>query len=207
VSASIGSAGLLGLERRVIGTCSKGQRQRVGLAQALLHRPDVLVLDEPTSGLDPNQQEEMRDLIRTLGQERTVILSTHILPEVEAVCDRALIINRGRLVADGTVAEIKLRAEGASAALATVRADAETAVRVFSSLPFATAVDVAPEPIEPGLVRVRLVTATPPTSAQLEAVAAAAAKASLPLSALGQDVASLERIFAQLTSGDAPVEA
>jgi len=92
---TVQAAGLSGMEHRLIGTISKGFRQRVGLAQALLHKPDILILDEPTSGLDPNQQEEMRTLIRDLGREHTVILSTHILPEVEAVCDRVLIIDAG----------------------------------------------------------------------------------------------------------------
>ncbi len=85
-----------------IGQLSKGYRQRVGLAQALLHDPDVLVLDEPTSGLDPNQIVEIRSLIRELGEDKTILLSTHILPEVQASCSRVLIVNEGRLVADDT---------------------------------------------------------------------------------------------------------
>ncbi|HHN46218.1 MAG TPA: ATP-binding cassette domain-containing protein, partial [Planctomycetes bacterium] len=84
--------------RRITGQLSKGYRQRVGLADALLHNPDVLIFDEPTVGLDPNQIRETRTLIRNLGQNHTVILSTHILPEVEAVCSRVLIMNNGRLV-------------------------------------------------------------------------------------------------------------
>jgi ABC-2 type transport system ATP-binding protein len=204
---SVETAGLAGLERRVIGTCSKGQRQRVGLAQALLHKPDVLILDEPTSGLDPNQQEEMRALIRALGRERTVILSTHILPEVEAVCDRALIINRGRLVADGSVGEIKAKAAGSPAAVALVRADEGAARRAFAALPFATNVEVAPQATEPEVLRVRVATARPPSRAELEAVARAASEAGLPLSGLAPDVASLERIFAELTSEDAAAPA
>ena len=85
-----------------IETLSKGYRQRVGLAQAMIHDPEIVILDEPTSGLDPNQIVEIRELIKTIGTEKTVILSTHILPEVQASCDRVLIIHRGRLVADGT---------------------------------------------------------------------------------------------------------
>ncbi len=85
-----------------IETLSKGYRQRVGLAQAMVHDPPILILDEPTSGLDPNQIVEIRTLIKTLGRQKTVILSTHILPEVQASCDRVLIIHRGRIVADGT---------------------------------------------------------------------------------------------------------
>lgn len=90
-----------------IDTLSKGYRQRVGLAQALIHDPPILILDEPTSGLDPNQIVEIRHLITALGREKTVILSTHILSEVEASCDRVLIINNGTLVADGTPAELQ----------------------------------------------------------------------------------------------------
>ncbi|MCK6600280.1 MAG: ATP-binding cassette domain-containing protein [Bacteroidetes bacterium] len=106
---------LCGLEtvtRKQIGTLSKGFRQRVGLAQALIHDPAVLILDEPTTGLDPNQIIEIRDLILNLGREKTVLLSTHILQEVEAICSRVLIINEGELVADGTPAELQTRFKG-----------------------------------------------------------------------------------------------
>ena len=91
---------------------SKGYRQRVGLAQAMIHDPEILILDEPTTGLDPNQIVEIRELIRNIGKEKTVILSTHILPEVEATCDRILIINRGKIVADGTAATLRSQAQG-----------------------------------------------------------------------------------------------
>jgi ABC-2 type transport system ATP-binding protein len=97
---------LTDVRRQIIGTLSKGYRQRVGLATAILHRPKVLVLDEPTVGLDPGQIIAIRQLIRELGRERTLLLSTHILPEVELLCDRILIIDRGRLVAQGTPAEL-----------------------------------------------------------------------------------------------------
>jgi len=89
-----------------IGKLSRGFRQRVGMAQVLLHEPDVLIMDEPTAGLDPNQIREVRETIRRIGQDKTVLLSTHILQEVEAMCDRIIIINEGRLVFDGTTAEI-----------------------------------------------------------------------------------------------------
>ncbi|MDY0059045.1 MAG: ATP-binding cassette domain-containing protein [Myxococcota bacterium] len=94
--------GLTGRVDQIIGTLSKGYRQRVGLAQAMIHEPDVLILDEPTSGLDPNQIVEIREVIKRIGREKTVILSTHILSEVQATCDRVVIINQGRLIADGT---------------------------------------------------------------------------------------------------------
>ncbi len=97
---------------KLVGELSKGFRQRVGLAQAMLHDPDILILDEPTSGLDPNQIVEIRSLIKEIGREKTVILSTHILPEVQATCSRILIISGGRLVADGTPDSLRAREKG-----------------------------------------------------------------------------------------------
>ena len=91
---------------RAIGELSKGYRQRVGLAQAIIHRPDVLILDEPTSGLDPNQIAEIRDVIREIGREKSVLLSTHVMQEIEALCDRIIVIASGQIVADGTVGEL-----------------------------------------------------------------------------------------------------
>jgi len=101
------TVGLFDEKHKKIGELSKGYKQRVGLAQAIIHDPEILILDEPTTGLDPNQIVEIRKLIRELGQEKTVILSTHILPEVEAITDRILIINKGKIVADGTAETLK----------------------------------------------------------------------------------------------------
>jgi ABC-2 type transport system ATP-binding protein len=97
-------------QKKKIGALSKGYRQRVGLAQSMIHDPDVLILDEPTSGLDPNQLIDIRSLIRTLGKEKTVILSTHIMQEVEAICDRVIIINKGAIVADDLTPVIQQKA-------------------------------------------------------------------------------------------------
>lgn len=103
----------LGIEsRKKIGQLSKGYRQRVGLAQAMLHDPDVLILDEPTSGLDPNQLTDIRQVIKSLGREKTVILSTHIMQEVQAICDRIIIINRGKLVANDTTEVLTQQLQG-----------------------------------------------------------------------------------------------
>ena len=103
----------LGLEQhKIIGQLSKGYRQRVGIAQAILHNPEILILDEPISGLDPNQLVEVRSLIKTLGKEKTVIFSSHILQEVEQICDRLLILNRGKLVMDGSVEEFYQSSSG-----------------------------------------------------------------------------------------------
>jgi ABC-2 type transport system ATP-binding protein len=105
--------GLEEVRHKDIGEMSKGYRQRVGLAQAMIHEPDVLILDEPTSGLDPNQIVEIRNLIKQLGRAKTVILSTHILSEVQATCDRVLIINEGKLVADGSPQQLQQDFQGA----------------------------------------------------------------------------------------------
>lgn len=104
--------GLNDEKHKKINELSKGYRQRVGLAQAMIHDPDILILDEPTTGLDPNQIVEIRELIKKLGSSKTVILSTHILPEVEATCDRILIINKGKIVADGTAETLRKTASG-----------------------------------------------------------------------------------------------
>ena len=106
--------GLGDVAGKLVGELSKGFRQRVGLAQAMLHDPDIVILDEPTSGLDPNQIVEIRSLIKEIGREKTVILSTHILPEVQATCSRIVIINGGKLVADGTPDELRARERGGS---------------------------------------------------------------------------------------------
>src|SRR5206468_12038444 len=105
-------AGISDVYYRPIAELPKGYRQRVGLAQAILHRPDLLVLDEPTEGLDPNQRAEIRRLITELGKERTVLLSTHVLSEVEHTCARLLIIARGKIVADGPVDRLVRQAGG-----------------------------------------------------------------------------------------------
>jgi ABC-2 type transport system ATP-binding protein len=100
------------VSRKLIGKLSKGYRQRVGLAQAIIHNPPVLILDEPTAGLDPKQINETRDLIKSLAGDHTIILSTHILPEVEQTCERVIIINKGKLVATDTVVNLQARARG-----------------------------------------------------------------------------------------------
>ncbi len=107
IAEIVDTCGLEGVLRKTIGQLSKGYRQRVGLAQAMIHDPAILILDEPTIGLDPNQVVDIRNLIKRLGQQKTVILSTHILSEVQATCDRAVIINRGKIVADSSIADLQ----------------------------------------------------------------------------------------------------
>lgn len=112
VTEMIQVCGLKSEKHKKIRELSKGYKQRVGLAQALIHDPEVLILDEPTTGLDPNQIVEIRELIKKIGHEKTVILSSHILAEVEATCDRILIINNGKIVANGTAEELRRQAQG-----------------------------------------------------------------------------------------------
>ena len=131
-------AGECGLKDRLndpINTLSKGYRQRVGLAAALVHDPDILILDEPTVGLDPNQIVEIRNLIKKLGKEKTVILCSHILAEVELTCNRILIINHGEIVASGTPAELKSEVEGHASLRAVVRGEKKKVVEILKAIP------------------------------------------------------------------------
>ena len=128
--------GLNAEKHKKIGELSKGYRQRVGLAQAMIHNPEILILDEPTTGLDPNQIVEIRKLIRELGQQKTVILSTHILPEVEATCDRILIINKGKIVADGTANTLRSSAQGQEVVRVKIEdTEPKTALEALKKLP------------------------------------------------------------------------
>jgi ABC-2 type transport system ATP-binding protein len=125
--------GLSGWENRILGSLSKGYRQRVGLAQAVLHDPEVLVLDEPTSGLDPTQVVGIRKFILDLASRRTVILSTHILPEVERICPRVVMINQGKIVADGPIASVCDQAGGGVRYRVTLKASADVNLAVTVS--------------------------------------------------------------------------
>ncbi len=126
--------GLSEVRRKIIGTLSKGFRQRVGLADALIHNPALLILDEPTAGLDPHQIRAFRELIKELGKDRTILLSTHILSEVEMVCSRAIIINRGKIEASDSLANLEKRVQAGSLKV-EVRADPAQALAKLRSLP------------------------------------------------------------------------
>ncbi|MGP8217755.1 MAG: gliding motility-associated ABC transporter ATP-binding subunit GldA [Bacteroidia bacterium] len=132
IEEMIEMTGLQVEQKKKIGALSKGYRQRVGLAQALIHNPKVLILDEPTSGLDPNQLREIRNLIVHIGKEKTVILSTHIMQEVEAVCDRVMIINKGKIVADKPTRELKTLEGGYS--VITIEFDKEPDIAELKKL-------------------------------------------------------------------------
>jgi ABC-2 type transport system ATP-binding protein len=133
---------LEGEKHKKISELSKGYKQRVGLAQALIHDPEVLILDEPTAGLDPNQIVEIRELIKKIGKEKTVLLSSHILAEVEATCDRILIISKGKIVADGTADELRQKAHGKEILKVRIEdAETNTVFKALQSLPTVESVD------------------------------------------------------------------
>jgi len=191
-----------GLEKvvgRVIHHLSKGYRQRVGLAQAMIHDPDILILDEPTSGLDPNQIIEIRELIRELGREKTVILSTHILPEVSATCDRVLIINEGSLVASGTPEELGTKMQGGGLMHVTVRAPREDAESRFAGAEF-VAQSRYDGPAGDGLHRFAL--RGREAEGLGEKVFALAAESGWRLAELRPEAVTLEEVFLRLTRGD-----
>ena len=131
-------------KHKTIFELSKGYKQRVGLAQALIHDPKILILDEPTSGLDPNQIVEIRKLIKEIGREKTVILSTHILSEVEATCDRIIIINKGKIVADGTADSLKKKSQSEETLKMQLLdvIDSNLVYEELNSIPFINSVDL-----------------------------------------------------------------
>ncbi len=190
--------GLQGAVGKPIGALSKGYRQRVGLAQALIHEPDILILDEPTSGLDPNQIKEIRDLIRQIGKEKTVILSTHILPEVTATCDRAIIIHNGQVVASGTPDELMRMGSGGDSVVVRVRGPRAEVQQAFSRVEGVREVKLLEA--ENGCSRFRVFGANPPDLA--ERLFETAAKNHWVLSELKPETATLEDVFARLTKND-----
>jgi ABC-2 type transport system ATP-binding protein len=189
----------------VIGHLSKGYRQRVGLADALVSRPPLLILDEPTAGLDPNQILEVRRLIRELGQEHTILISTHILSEVEAVCERAVVIARGKLVAEGTLDELR-RLRHARAVNLVVRGDAKDARAALEEVEGLE--DLLLESEEDGLLRAgfRAESSRGRDPGELiERAVAALVTRGLGVRAVERRGRSLEDVFAEVTR-DAPEE-
>jgi ABC-2 type transport system ATP-binding protein len=141
IDTSIEKAALQSVKKQVIGSLSKGFRQRVGLAQALLNDPEILILDEPTVGLDPRQIIEIRELIKNLGGDHTIILSTHILPEVEMTCGRVVIINEGEVVAEDTPGNLTRRLKGSERTVLEVEGDEKTTGSVLQGFSEVTKVD------------------------------------------------------------------
>jgi ABC-2 type transport system ATP-binding protein len=182
----------------LISHLSKGYRQRVGLADALVASPPLLILDEPTAGLDPNQIREVRELLRELGRDHTILLSTHILSEVEAVCSRALVIHRGKLVAEGTIDALRARGRGRSL-VASVRdpdARAESVARAVSGVAAVT----TSRGREPALAKLEIeLTDGADAGRVTEALSQALVSAGIGVRAVGAGTASLEQVFAALT--------
>jgi ABC-2 type transport system ATP-binding protein len=201
VAAAIEQCGLGDRRRQIIGTLSRGYRQRVGLADALVAEPPVLILDEPTVGLDPNQIREVRALIRALGRERTVLLSTHILPEVEALATRVIILHEGRVAAAQTPAELRQVLAKQRRIVIEVRPDElARAEAVLGSTPGIAAVERL------GDARLALAVDAGRAASQAgdvrEVVFRAAVEAGLTLRELGVEAFSLEDIFARLTTSE-----
>ena len=184
------------VRRQVIGTLSKGYRQRVGLAGALIHQPKVLILDEPTVGLDPNQIIKVRELIAELGAHHTVILSTHILPEVEQVCERVFIIDHGRIVADGTPEALRTRMVGNPAIRVELKGANGDALDRLVSLPGVTDVRDRGD----GRYRVEHTANSDPR----EEVFRLAVERGWTLTTLAAEKASLEDVFVRLTTREEP---
>lgn len=182
---------------RLIRNLSKGYRQRVGLAQALLGFPDILILDEPTVGLDPKQIIEIRTLIRQLAQKHTIILSSHILSEIQEVCDHLLIIHHGKMMASGTPAELEKELAGPFVLNVTVKGNAQQARQILAGLPGVTRL-TEEEPREEGTADVELEY----ESDVREAVFRACAENELPILEMRRGGLTLEEIFLKLTSDD-----
>ena len=189
---------LEGVLHQRIETLSKGYKRRVGLAQSLLHDPPVLILDEPTDGLDPNQKRHVRDLIREMSAEKAIVISTHILEEVDAVCDRALVIAKGSIKADGTPEELRARAAGHNALVVTVPQAHAAAMDEVSDVPEVAAIEQLSE--AEGFVRFRLVSDQRKNLAPM--VSDWLRGRSIPFDEMVVERGSLDDVFHAITEGD-----
>lgn len=186
--------GLDAEKHKKIMELSKGYKQRVGLAQAMIHDPEILILDEPTTGLDPNQIVEIRKLIKDLGREKTVILSTHILPEVEATCDRILIISNGKIVADGSPDTLRKQAQGQEVVKVTIEnGEPNSIVSGLQSLPSVALVDPVKEKHQTFMIQSR------PDTSSRKAVFELCVKNHWVLTEMTPFETKLEDIFRNLT--------
>jgi ABC-2 type transport system ATP-binding protein len=193
--AAVGRArdrcGIQDVGKRLIGSLSKGYQQRVGIAQAVIHEPDVVILDEPTVGLDPNQIREIRSLIRELRDQHSVILSTHILPEVEAVCDRVEIMHKGAIVFSDSIDVLRRFRGGQALRVGLRRPPPVNEIKQLAGVASAELLD--------GFVRVLALEAQEPT----EAIVRASVERNWGLHYLAPEAASLEDVFVQLTTAEA----
>ncbi len=194
VDDSLEKCGLKDMRKKMIGNLSRGYRQRVGLADALVHNPDLLILDEPTAGLDPNQIRSVRDLIKELGKEHTILLSTHILPEVEMVCDRAIIINRGKIEASDTLENLSRKVQTGSLYV-EIKSPAKEAAGKLEQVESISSVSVQSE--KDGWVVLECV--SKPGKDPREAVDTLIKTEKWPLREFRHDKAKLEDVFVELT--------
>jgi ABC-2 type transport system ATP-binding protein len=199
IDESIGKCALGDVRGKLIGRLSKGYRQRVGLAQAILAAPDVLILDEPTAGLDPKQIIETRELIKSLGGDHTVILSTHILPEVEMTCGRVLIINKGRVVAEDTPSNLTHRLRGTGTLRVEVKGQGDAVLDLLRVVPGVAAVRSKGDASGAGMFEVDV---QPGRDCRAD-LARAVVQKGFDLLALHEVSMSLEEIFLSLTTTDA----
>ena len=207
VDRALALANVVDVKTRIIGQLSKGYRQRVGLADALVADPPLLILDEPTAGLDPNQIRQVRDLVRELAREKTVLLSTHILPEVEAICGRVIILDRGRLVSSGKPHDLRGAPEGGSFITLEVRAEAALLSSLLSGVSEVHGAPVITPVGSDGVVRARVAVGVGQLDRAAERISRTLANAGLDLRELRRADASLEDVFARLTTHDPSSEA
>ncbi len=187
--------GLKDVERKLVGNLSKGYRQRVGLADAMVHEPDLLILDEPTIGLDPNQIRQVRELIKNLGRHHTILISTHILPEVEMTCSRVIIINRGKIQVSDAPENLRARLQATGDIRLEGRiGDAERAAKELEAIEGVKAVTVVGE----GEWTAFSISAAPGTDPR-EQIHALAVKNGWPLRELSRDRVTLEDVFTEIT--------
>jgi ABC-2 type transport system ATP-binding protein len=203
VDKALQLANVADVRTRIIGQLSKGYRQRVGLADALVADPPLLILDEPTAGLDPNQIRQVRDLVRALGKEKTVLLSTHILPEVEAICGRVIILDRGRLVSVGRPEELRSSGEGVRALSLEARVDAERLGKLLEGVAGVRGKPALSTLGEGAIVRARVEASATELDAVAERIFRSVANAGIDLRELKREDASLEDVFARLTTHEA----
>jgi len=196
IDALADRCGLTKIVTRPIGQLSKGNRQRVGLAQAMLHDPPVLILDEPTAGLDPTQIGEVRKLIRSLAGEKTILLSTHILPEVERTCEELIVIAGGRVAAAGTPEQLKSRVRATARVVMEIKADAPAAAEAINALPGVAACETD---ADAGWCVAR-VSARPDAGDIREPLGRLAADKQWIVREMRHEAASLEEFFVQVTS-------
>ncbi|MDR3499719.1 MAG: ABC transporter ATP-binding protein [Parvibaculum sp.] len=202
IDEAVEATELQGVLDQPIDTLSKGFRRRVGLAQSILHNPPVLIMDEPTDGLDPNQKHEVRKLIARMSPDKAIIISTHILEEVDAICSRALIIDRGRIVADGTPAELTARSRYHNAVSLTLGGQLTVAAaEALKRIPGVASIDIVPRGTETVLTLFPARDISGDTTI-VDTVARMAREENWPVRALFSEAGRLDEVFRKLTRGD-----